>query len=475
MAHLFDTIHPNFFNVLASPNKETYIDCIFIIYRAIDSIEDAFQGDREYIIQQLIDYFEDKETDFLDAEEEEATRTSRQKAVHVINVLKKSGWLGEEELGDYKTSLNLFDYSIHVIDTLEKITRGDTSEYTGEIFAVYSLLNAFNLEEGIGILEQAHRKTDDVIRKLKSLKANIYRYYFDITKKQSKQDLQRLLEKLLVEYKANFFDAAYYNLKTKDSLPRYKRGILSAIASIRDNEATMDHLAQQALTLKRFDDYNDAFNFVEEMLRYISDSFAALEFLILAIDRKNEQYISAAASKILFLTNHSDDIEGIFNRLFKIVLDKPDEAFDTFFNLVQIRNIDTQSLYNQRRMRMDTVPEAIVFDDDLISDDYRRNKVQALLKNNIYGKKEIDQYVKTLLNGQDVIEAKDVEIVTQEDYIRLILVFLYSKSIGMHYDIDLLNKEVRNNFVSFRNFRIKRKGVRAWIRHKQPNSLVKTF
>jgi hypothetical protein len=244
-------------------------------------------------------------------------------------------------------------------------------------------------------------------------------------------------------------------------LPRYKRGILSAIASIRDNEATMDHLAQQALTLKRFDDYNDAFNFVEEMLRYISDSFAALEFLILAIDRKNEQYISAAASKILFLTNHSDDIEGIFNRLFKIVLDKPDEAFDAFFNLVQIRNIDTQSLYNQRRMRMDTIPEAIVFDDDLISDDYRRNKVQALLKNNIYGKKEIDQYVKTLLNGQDVIEAKDVEIVTQEDYIRLILVFLYSKSIGMHYDIDLLNKEVRNNFVSFRNFRIKRKGVRA--------------
>ena len=208
MAHLFDTIHPNFFNVLASPNKETYIDCIFIIYRAIDSIEDAFQGDREYIIQQLIDYFEDKETDFLDAEEEEATRTSFQKSFHVINFLKKSGWLGEEELGDYKTSLNLFDYSIHVIDTLEKITRGDTSEYTGEIFAVYSLLSAFNLEEGIGILEQAHRKTDDVIRKLKSLKANIYRYYFDITKKQSKQDLQRILEKLLVEYKDNFFDAA---------------------------------------------------------------------------------------------------------------------------------------------------------------------------------------------------------------------------------------------------------------------------
>ncbi|MDR4968478.1 MAG: hypothetical protein RG740_02535, partial [Acholeplasmataceae bacterium] len=59
MAHLFDRINSNFFSVLSSPNKKTYIDCIFIIYHSIDTIEDAFQGDREYIVQKLIDYFDE--------------------------------------------------------------------------------------------------------------------------------------------------------------------------------------------------------------------------------------------------------------------------------------------------------------------------------------------------------------------------------------------------------------------------------
>lgn len=456
MAHLFEVINSNFFSVLSSPNKKTYIDCIFIIYNAIDTIEDAFQGDREYIIQRLIDYFDETPSEeFSDVEADEPARTSRQKAVHVINVLKKCGWLGEEELGDYKTSLNLFDYSIQVIDTLERIKDHRQSEYTGEIFTVYSLLTSFNLEEGIGVLEQAYTKTNDILRKLKSLKANIYRYYYDITKKQSKQDLQILLEKLLVEYKQNFFDSAYYNLKTTDSLPRYKRAILEVINRISNDDETMDQLAKKVILLKRIEDYNDAFHYVEDRLRYITDSFTALEHLILAIDRKNEQYISAAAAKILFFTNQSDDIEGIFNRLFKIILNKKDFEFSSLFNLTQARNLDTQSLYNQRRMRIDTIPEEITFDDDLISDQYRQEKIKALLKNNIYGKKEIDQYVKHLLGTEKSIEAAHVPLETQEDYVKLILIFLYSKSVGMHYDVELLGKPCQNNFITFQNFKIK--------------------
>ena len=250
MAHLFDTIHPNFFSVLASPNKKVYVDCILIIYHAIDSIEDAFQGDRDYIVSKLIDYFDDQPTEaFSDTEIDEQTNTSRQKAIHVINVLKKTGWLGEEELGDYRTSLNLFDYTIQMIDALENMMYHNHNEYTGEIYAVYSLLSSFNLEEGIGILEQSYQKTDDILRKLKSLKANIYRYYYDITKKQSKNDLQKLLEKLLIEYKQNFFDSAYYNLKTTDSLPRYKRSILSSVSDILNNQTHMEALAQTEIVV----------------------------------------------------------------------------------------------------------------------------------------------------------------------------------------------------------------------------------
>lgn len=456
MAHLFDRMHENFFSVLSSPNRKTYIDCIFIIYHAIDTIEDAFQGDREYIVSKLVDYFDDQQTeDFEDMEEDEQSNTSRQKAVHVINVLKKNGWLGEEELGDYKTSLNLFDYSIQIIDVLSRIKNNQQNEYTGEIYTVYSLLSSFQLEEGIGVLEQAHQKTQDIIRKLKALKANIYRYYYDITKKHSKKDLPELLEKLLVEYKQNFFDSSYYNLKTTDSLSRYKRGILESIAKIQNDADLMDELAKTVIKVKRIDDYNEAFLYLEDRIRFISDSFTALEHLILAIDRKNEQYITAAASKILFFTNQSDDIEGMFNRLFRIILNQKDLELNQFFNISQVRNLDTDSLYNQRRARIKSEPEELDFDESLISDEFRKEKIRALLKNNIYGKKEIDLYVKSLLGDQKTIEAKDIQLETQEDYVKLILIFLYSKSVGMHYDVKLLNHKCKNNFITFENFVIK--------------------
>lgn len=456
MAHLFDRMHDNFFSVLSSPNRNTYIDCIFIIYNAIDTIEDAFQGDREFIISKLVDYFDDQKTDeFLDMEEDEQSNTSRQKAVHVINVLKKNGWLGEEELGNYKTSLNLFDYSIQIIDILIRIKDNQQNEYTGEIYTVYSLLSSFTIEEGIGVLEQAFQKTNDIIRKLKALKANIYRYYYDITKKHSRVDLPELLEKLLVEYKQNFFDSAYYNLKTTDSLSRYKRGILESISSIQNNADLMDELAKTVIKVKHIDDYNDAFLYVEDRMRFITDSFSALEHLILAIDRKNEQYITAAASKILFFTNQSDDIEGVFNRLFRIIMSQKDVDLNQLFYITQARNLDSDSLYNQRRLRVQPEPQEIDFEDSFISEEYRMSKIKQLLKNNIYGKKEIDLHVKSLLGEQKKIEAKDVLLDTQEDYVKLILIFLYSNSVGMHYSVELTKNKCKNNFVTFQNFIIR--------------------
>lgn len=454
MNKLFDIIDPNFFNVLSSPNKDIYVDCIFIIYESLDSVEDSFQGEREFVVQRLINYFD--ELEYAGEVEFDDNRTSRQKATAAINYFKECGWIGEEELGDYKTSLNLFDYTIRIIDVLKSIRDQETIEYTGEIFTVYSILNNFNLDEGVGIIEQAFDSTNQIIKKLKGLKANIYRYYYDIMMQQDKQNLQHLLEKLLVEYKNNFFDNAYYNLKTKDSLPRYKKAILDKTLDIYNSESIMNQLAVMTMEEKKIEEYDEAFHYIEDKLRFIADSFNAFDNLISAIDRKNEQYVSAAASKILFLTNHSDDIEGIFNRIFKIVVDSDEEEFEysNLFNLFHARNLDTESLYTQRRLRVDTDPEPVTVLDDLITDEYKRKKIEFLVKNNIYGKKEINRYVLTHLNHAPNIEASDLPLESEEDYIKLILIFLYSRSVGMDYHIKLLERETKSNFVTFNNFLI---------------------
>ncbi len=362
-------------------------------------------------------------------------------------------------MGDYKVSLNLFDYSIKILDVLQGIASGEQTEYTGEIFTIYSLLNAFDIKEGVGIIEQAFKKTDDVLRKLKSLKANIYRFYYDITKSKRKDELNDLLEKLLVDYKVNFFDSAYYNLKTTDSLPRYKRSILDKLATIYNNEETMDILAHDAMNVKRIENYNTAFEYVETSIRHIKDSFEGLELLILAIDRKNEQYIHAVANKILFLTNHSDDLEGLINRLFKIILTSKKLDYASLFNLTKARNIDTDSLYSPRIKRSVAVAEEV---NDMmeVSDEAIRRTLNLMERQSRYGKIEINHYVKELLGDRQTLNADEIPTDTTDDFVRLILIFLYSKSVGMSYDVELLNHDVRVNDIKFQNFVVFRKGVR---------------
>lgn len=454
---LFDNLNPNFFGPLASRNKDVYVDCIFIIYDILDSVEASFQGEREYIVQTLIQYFEDK---YEDSEQYdfESANTPRQKANYVINYFKDCGWLGEEDLGDYKTAINLFDYSIMVIEVLKSIQSGEQLEYSGEIYAVYTLLKNFKPEEGVGILEQVSEQTRKITRRLKALKANIYRYYFDILQNKNGAELKEILDNLLTEYKINFFDKAYYNLKTKDSLPRYKGTIIELINKLYNNQLTMTKLAEQTMELKKIENFDNAYHFVEDELRHVRDAFNAFDSLIREIDTKNEQYITSAASKILFLTKRSDDLEGIFNRIFELFLKSDEEAFDytNLFNLVNARNIDSESLHTQRTYQEDTNPDILVFN-DIITDEIKRQKVQLMMKNNIYSKTEINKYTLSLLNNKDRVDASELTLETNEDLIKLVLIYLYSRSLGVSYTCEVTNTEVKNNFLTFNNFYIIRR------------------
>lgn len=478
MNNVFKLINPNFFSPLSSLNKQIYLDCLFIIYDTLDSVEYSFQAEREKIILKLQDYFDENHLDIYEFEsEKEEIRTSRAKANAVINKLKETGWIGEEELGNYKTSINLFSHSIRFLDILKQLDNQVkpktnelfedisfgldpyNSEYTGDIYAIYLLLKGFDIEHGLNILEQVFIKTRIVINKLKSLSSNIYNYYYNITQGKQNQELEELLDNLLIDYKKNFFDNQYYNLKTTDSLARFKSLILKLLKDIYDNDNYMDLLAEQLMTIKKVNNFNDAYNNIENIIFYIRDSFNQFENITDTIDKKNEQYITATSQRISFLTNRSNDIEGIFNKIFSHILNQKDEniEYNHLFNLTYSKNLDENSMYTQRIYRKDPSPEPI----DLFFQADEKDRIKAmekLMKNNIYGKKAINEYVSKLLNDKNIFEAKDIIINSDEDFVKIILIFIYSRSTNMCYTIDQTSQRVLKNNISFNNFIIKRRG-----------------
>lgn len=478
MNKVFKVINPNFFSCLASPNKEIYLDCLFIIYEQLDSVEDSFQAEREKIVLKLQDYFDEHHLDIYEFEnEKEEIRTSRAKATSVINKLKETGWIGEEELGNYKTSINLFSHSIRFLELLKSLDYQNktyteeeyteipfgldmyNSEYTGDIYAIYSLLKGFEIDHGLNILEQAYIKTKTVINKLKALSSNIYNYYYNITQGKQNQELEELLDNLLIDYKKNFFDNQYYNLKTTDSLARFKLLILKLLKDIYNNDDYMDTLANQVVEIKKVSDFNNAYKIVEDSIRFIINAFNSFETITNTIDKKNEQYITATSQKIAFLTNRSNDIEGIFNKIFDAILKEKDDTkeYNQLFNLTYSKNLDENSMYTQRVYRKDPNPEPI----DLFfqaDEEDRQRAMEKLMKNNIYGKKAINEYVAKLLKDTNIFEAKNINIKTDDDFVKIILIFIYSRSSNMCYTIEQTTERVNINNINFNNFIIKRRG-----------------
>ncbi|MDR2822513.1 MAG: DUF5716 family protein [Acholeplasmatales bacterium] len=458
MAHLLDIVGENFFSILSSKNKRIYIECILVTYDLLESSPTGFSALRDDVIKRLIDYFDDIDTSFEvegDTLLEEDMHTSRQKANIVYNALKRSGWVGEEDLGNYKVSVNFFDYSIKMIDCLNSIIYNTNDEYTGDLFSIYTLLNHGNTsKESVGAIEQAYKKTHQLLLKLRSLNANIYRFYFEMLKKHTKKDLPYLMNKLMVDYKDNFFDAAYYNLKTKDSLPRYKRGILNSITSLKTVE-TMDSIAKSCMREKRISDYNEAFSYVEDKLNYIENKISTLDQVMSSIDKKNEQYVTSAVAKIKFFTNTTDDFEGYYSRFFNFLKKVSDSEinWNDIVRITSIRNLDDNSLFSPRRIR-EELEIGFINDPPEITEEDMEQDEERLRHYQTYSEDNINEIIKKKLENRDSFMASDLDLETDNDILTLVLVYVYSHVAGMDYHIKTSNDFVEKNNVRFKEFEI---------------------
>jgi hypothetical protein len=455
MANLYRIIGTSFFSALSSRNRDVYLDCLFILHDVLDDLYQEEQNTKPNVTSLIEDYLNSKiDTTIYEEDDSVANlRGNREKANYILNLLIKQKWLFEEDLGNYSVAINFYNHSSRIIRILKEIESNDQTEYTGLISTIYLSLKNFSYND-IGQFEQIYKRTDELISNLKTLRSNIYLYYNDMIKNKSKENLEELFEQL-ISYKKKFFDKAFYNLQTKDTLKKYKYDILVYLNQIIENKDAINQLTKLSISDK-YPTEEEANNFILMKLHTVLAAFENIDRLNHSISERSEQYINALISKIQYILNRSEDIEGIFNQIFDLVINDEIEEFD-FIKILDTSTLDISSMYTPRKISEKINTSILPFEMLHIDEKSKQETIEELLSNKKYSLDSINSHVIDILRDDIKIKASDLDLSTYDNYIYLILIYLYSRNLEAKYEISPLDEEVSIGKVHFKNFEIVRK------------------
>jgi len=221
--NLFSIIPENLFLVFSGTLRHVYADLLLLIYRQHQLHTHL---DRETVVGVVQDYLESRpELDLSDLDEDGPD--ARQRANACLRRLEDTGWLELEVADDYSESVNLADYAVELLESLDRLSRRERREYQGFVFATYTLLASDEVRErGCDALQKAVEQTQELVRGLKSLSQNIRRYLQQLLDKHCPKDILALH---LEDYHRHIVDRNYHRLKTSDSVYKYRPLILQRI------------------------------------------------------------------------------------------------------------------------------------------------------------------------------------------------------------------------------------------------------
>lgn len=447
--NFFSILPEHFFHIFIGNNRQMAAECITLLYLKTKGSH-SFTLERNYAIDLLEDYFISTSQELRD--ETSAALSSRDAAIYLLRRLKECGWI-EEELGkDYMTFYSIQDYAVEIIKTLSALNNENESEYSGYVYLIYNLLTSMQLDNGYITLERIYENTEELFRKLASLNTSLKKYIQKLITGKDRDSLHALLNQFLNDFQAKIVDRAYYNLMTKDHPEKYKNAILKKANELREDMRAVDYIARQMMNRKDIS-YETAYETILDWLDYIVDCFEGISEIMDSINLRLNQYIRSAVSRITYLLDVQEDMEGQLNRLIKGVhQDRIDLSQE--IKLGQVQLLSEESLYVEKTSKKKIIDNAVPVLN--MEEAYFQDKLEELIKQNRFSKKAIMQFVEEQLQNRYSMKASELEIESEDLYSYPILIFLYGYSTNMNYTIEQLKTPVHKFSLSFYDFMIRR-------------------
>lgn len=425
----------------------------------------SFGVEREILVDTLSNYFENLEESIF-KDEEEVISGARNSANFIIRKLNECGWIDIETNNNYVQTVNLFDYAIIFIESMDKLTRNERLEYQGYVYAIYSLLfNSEKIQPSI-MLEQVHDNTRKLVNGLKSLNSNIRNYIDKITKMKTAEEILNLQ---FNDYEINIIDKSYHRLKTSDNVSKFRPRIIEKLELILQDSKLLLLISKQFVEMEKVDSIDNAYNLVLLNLNETISALNNIDDIIRDIDYKHYQYLRASLTRVKFILNSTKDLSGQINSLLKYIVsitkqndcDLNEDLIPDEINLIEIFTqsfIDDKSIYISTEGKKTFVSQAI--DKNKILSKQERDKLINEFKEknkNLMNKNYINQYVITCLGNKDVLNASQLPLENIIDFIKIIYISVFAKSKLVDFKIKKLDIEITFNDFNFTDFEIWRK------------------
>ena len=458
--NLFDVVNNKMFSVFNGKDRRTNYDLLSIIYDIFMTQERKQNLSRDVLIDDLTAYISGRNFDNFDDEDSNMiSKNARDKASMKIRKFKQRGWLEEDTSNGFDIMVSLNDNEITILDVFRNIVdnKNHPLGYTGYFYSIYSLLKDFEYKEAKGRLEQIKKNTRELFNSLQGLNSSIKRFIEEmINEPNMKPD--DVLEILLYKYQDQVMLTVFNNLKAKDNPSKYTTEILKKLNEIRyerlDDAITyyIDSIGCN-ITKEKYDEIESmVINDLEEVI----SKFDEVDSFIRIIDAKNSKFHNSAISTLNFLMNNKKDIEGKIIKALRELKDVDDkENMYNVFDLYTVGNIDEKSLYtrtfnkDKATVIKSTIPE--------VNDEEIDIEFENIMREDIFSKKKINDYVGLLLNKSNVINIKDIAINDFDDIIMLVMIQLYSQYDDMIYSINFLEQEDNKLGYGFKDFEIIRR------------------
>ena len=424
---LFDRLPDRFFSILVSSKKELYVKALFVLREAFKS---ELMIRKEDFLSMLMDSLEEdmSQADFTEEAEEEKEETGYEEAFDdpsyisgkarlLLRRLRETGWIEiENDARSFEESIAIPDYAIAFMNLLYDLTRESVYEYNSYVYATYAALKAVEEDFQFHALQSAYDNTVRLVDEVKSLYNNIRRFMQNLPEQQ---DVNDLLHEHFDEYRSKLADPIYFPLKTMDSIPRFREGILEILNSWDMDEEIIQAIVSQGIARGVYKGKEEGRERTLSMIHYVVDTYTEIDGLMDQVDDHHQEYIAASTDQMKYLMNTDRGIKGKLIDLLKRV-DEPRVEKRMSESLVAFRHqyFDEKSFYEKKKRTLRTEGKPLPVDMAQGKEDSKElfdSFLEGISKE--YTREKVEDYVLSLLGEKDRVTTSEIPLETEKDFI----------------------------------------------------------